>query len=665
MEFYLQYRSRLWPEVGAIYDSVSPDFARALPPDAGMSGIPTVADIDGTLRIALALQPQARRILVVGGVSQFDEMQLRVARAALEPYRQRLEVEFLAGPSPQEAAARLAREDAETIVLYTSLFRDAAGQVYVPRDVVSTLGAASGAPIYGTFETYLGHGLLAGAMESFADHGQRVGDLVALALDGRLAGAPVVQPLVPSNCLVDGRQLERFGLNPRALPAGCEVRFVELPFLQRYAWQTAAVVLALLAQSALIAALLLQRRRRRAAEQSLQAQRAQLLHASRLAVAGELTAAIAHEINQPLTAILGNAEAAEMMAEAGRLSKEELLQILGDIRRDDLRASEVIRRLRTLAGRPRGRAAAIQASATPWSKPPRCCAPRHGGAHVTLEHSLQAQRSDLLGDPVQIQQVIINLCLNAFDASDAQPEDRRRVLLETSDTPAGVQLSVRDFGTGIEPADLSRVFDSFFTTKRSGMGLGLAIARSIVEAHGGTIVAVAHDIGAEFRLVLPTAPATVQPAPPANERAMTEPAVIHVVDDDDSVRQALQRLLVAAGHRVRTYASAGEFLLDPPRRCAGMPAAGPAHAGPVGAGPAGGAGTPRCAPAGDLPHRPWRPADRHPGDEGRGRRLPHQAGRAQAAARRRRPRAGARRRKAREPRRRGRPAGPVCPAHAA
>jgi signal transduction histidine kinase len=134
---------------------------------------------------------------------------------------------------------------------------------------------------------------------------------------------------------------------------------------------------------------------------------------------------------------------------------------------------------------------------------------------VTLEHSLKAQHCDLLGDPVQIQQVIINLCLNAFDASDAQPEDRRRVLLETSDTPAGVQLSVRDFGTGIEPADLARVFDSFFTTKRGGMGLGLAIARSIVEAHGGTIVAIAHDLGAEFRLVLPTAPAAVQPAPPA------------------------------------------------------------------------------------------------------------------------------------------------------
>jgi len=512
--FYLQYRSRLWPEVAVIYDSVSPEFARALPPDAGLSGIPTVADIDGTLRIALALQPKARRILVVGGVSQFDEMQLRVARAALESYHQRLEVEFLVGPSPQEVAARLAREDAGTIVLYTSLFRDAAGQVYVPRDVVSTLGAASGAPIYGGFETYLGHGLVAGAMESFADHGQRVGDLVALALDGRLAGAPVVQPPVPSNCLVDGRLLARFGLDPGALPAGCEVRFVEPPVLQRYAWQIAAVVAALLAQSALIAALLVQRRRRRAAEHDLQAQRVQLLHASRLAVAGELTASIAHEINQPLTAILGNAEAAEMMTEAGSLPKDQLLQILGDIRRDDLRASEVIRRLRELLAGHEGERRRFKLGDTVVETATllRAEARRRD---LTLELSLKAQHADLLGDPVQIQQVIINLCLNAFDASDAQPEVRRLVRLETSDTAAGVQLNVRDFGTGIDPADLTRVFDSFFTTKRGGMGLGLAIARSIVEAHGGTIVAVAHDIGTEFRIVLPTAPAIEDPAPHA------------------------------------------------------------------------------------------------------------------------------------------------------
>ena len=513
VDFFLRYRDRLWPNVPAVYNFVSPRFARQLPPDAGLSGIPAEIDFPATLRIAFALQPKARRVVVVGGVSLFDEMQVASARAALLAYGDRMQVEFIVGLSPQATAERLGRETLDTIVLYMSLFRDADGNVHLPRDVLQRLSAASGAPVYGVFDSYMGHGLAAGAMESFSERGERIADLVVGALDGRPVGTNGIEPVPPSKCLADGRQLERFGLNAQALPAGCEVRFVEASFLQRYWWQSVGVVLALAAQSALIAALLLQRRRRRAAELSLQTQRAQLLHASRLAVAGELTASIAHEINQPLAAILSNAEAAETMLEAGRLPRDELVQILGDIRRDDLRASEVIKRLRALlAGHDVQRrrfnlngavgdtAALLRAEA--------------GRRAVALEDALLAQRGEVLGDPVQIQQVIINLCLNAFDASENVPQDRRRVRMETSDTPSGVQLSVRDFGTGINEADLPRVFDSFFSTKRGGMGLGLAIARTIVEAHGGTIEAAACDVGTEFRILLPTAPASDTPEPP-------------------------------------------------------------------------------------------------------------------------------------------------------
>jgi C4-dicarboxylate-specific signal transduction histidine kinase len=267
------------------------------------------------------------------------------------------------------------------------------------------------------------------------------------------------------------------------------------------------VALALVAQTLLIASLLLQRRRRRAAELNLQAQRVQLLHASRLAVAGELTASIAHEINQPLGAILSNADAAEVLVESGRLQRDELLQILADIKRDDLRASEVIKRLRSLLARHdterrrfdlneavKGMAAILRAEALRRT--------------VTVDYVLQASRADVIGDPVQIQQVLINLVLNALDASAEVPEDRRRVRVATADTPNGVQVSVRDSGVGIALADLPHVFDPFFSTKRSGMGLGLSIARSIVEAHGGTIAAASCAPGAEFRIILPLAPAT-------------------------------------------------------------------------------------------------------------------------------------------------------------
>jgi signal transduction histidine kinase len=507
VDFYLRYRDRLWPDAPVVFHFVAPAYAQQLPAGAGLSGIPAQVDFAGAVRIALALQPKARRAVVVGGASPFDEVQLAGFRKALSPHADRLEIEYLVGLPPRQVAERLAGEAPDTVVFYATLFRDVDGRVYVPRAVLETLSAASAVPIYGVYESQMGHGLAAGAVESFKARGEQVAGLVVRAIAGELAGTPVVEPPPSSSCAADGRQLKRFGLSARRLPAGCEVLFIEPGFVERYWWQSLLVALALVAQTLLIASLLLQRRRRRAAELNLQAQRVQLLHASRLAVAGELTASIAHEINQPLGAILSNADAAEVLVESGRLQRDELLQILADIKRDDLRASEVIKRLRSLLARHdterrrfdlneavKGVAAILRAEALRRA--------------VTVDYALQASRADVIGDPVQIQQVLINLVLNALDASAEVPEDRRRVRVATSDTPNGVQVSVRDSGVGIALADLPHVFDPFFSTKRSGMGLGLSIARSIVEAHGGTIAAASCAPGAEFRIILPLAPAT-------------------------------------------------------------------------------------------------------------------------------------------------------------
>lgn len=488
VDFYLQHRQQLWPQAPALYHFVAPDYAARLPAAAGLSGVPVHVDYAGAVRLALALQPHARRALVVAGVSPFDDVQAAGFRAALDAERKRLAAEFLVGEPLGAAAERLAHLTDDTIVLYASLFRDRDGNVYVPRAALETLGARSAVPIYGVFESQIGHGLTAGAIESLADRGALVADLVRRALAGELAPA-TVEPPPAARCVADGRRLERFGLTARWLPADCEIRFVEPGFFQRYAWQSVLVGLAFVAQSLLIAALLLQRRRR-AAELSLQAQRVQLLHASRLAVAGELTASIAHEINQPLAAILSNAEAAELLLHDGRADRDELLAILSDIRRDDLRASEVIERLRALLARHDTQRRRFDLN----------------GAVEAAAAILRARRAEVLGDPVQIQQVLINLVLNALEASAEQPPAARRVRVETRDSATAATLTVRDFGAGIAADDLVRVFDPLFSTKRSGMGLGLTIVRSIVEAHGGTIAAAAAGPGAEFRVVLPHAP---------------------------------------------------------------------------------------------------------------------------------------------------------------
>jgi signal transduction histidine kinase len=367
----------------------------------------------------------------------------------------------------------------------------------------------------------MGSGIAAGSIESFRERGAIGAAALLKMLSGPRVEGPVVLPPTPSRCIADARELARFGLNARLLPGDCELRYRETSFFGRYWWQSLLVALAFGAQTALMAGLLLQRRRRREAELGLAAQRVQLLHASRLAVAGEMTASIAHEINQPLGAILSNAEAAEMMLQAGSLDRAGLLQILADIRRDDLRASEVIKRLRALLARHEVERRRFDLNRT-IEEVLAILRAEARRRETPVDVELTADGTEVVGDPVQIQQVIINLLLNAFDACAELPAAQRRVRIATSATPAGVQLTVADSGCGIGADVLPRLFDPFFSTKGGGMGLGLSIARSIVEAHGGTISAASSGQGAQFRLVLPAAPpagATAEPAAPAASTA--------------------------------------------------------------------------------------------------------------------------------------------------
>jgi PAS domain S-box-containing protein len=240
-----------------------------------------------------------------------------------------------------------------------------------------------------------------------------------------------------------------------------------------------------------------------AAEVQNTARAAELAYMNRFNVAGELAATIAHELNQPLGAILFNVETAKMLLDAPTPNLEELRQILTDIERDDQRASEVISRVRDML-----RKAPFERKNNDLNEIARDTVKSLSRLAASREMDLGSEtvldELQIKCDHIQIQQVITNLVLNAMDAMSAVPRANCRVSVTTMRVENFAEIAVSDNGPGISPDIVKMVFQPFFTTKSQGMGMGLSIARTIVEAHDGQIWADnLTGSGAVFHVRLP------------------------------------------------------------------------------------------------------------------------------------------------------------------
>jgi signal transduction histidine kinase len=239
-------------------------------------------------------------------------------------------------------------------------------------------------------------------------------------------------------------------------------------------------------------------------------QQQELAHASRLSIVGELTASIAHEINQPLGAILSNVDAGEILLDRADPPLDEIRQILTDVRRDGLRASDVIRHVRTLVRKRELELEKIDANAIA-ADVIALLEPEARRRRIPVASVLSPRHAYVRGDRTHLEQVLINLMLNAMDAvetispADGAASARAPIVIGVSSTRhREIEIWISDAGPGVPVERLSHLFDSFYTSKPHGMGLGLSIARSIAEAHGGRIrVENNRDCGATFKITLP------------------------------------------------------------------------------------------------------------------------------------------------------------------
>jgi C4-dicarboxylate-specific signal transduction histidine kinase len=240
------------------------------------------------------------------------------------------------------------------------------------------------------------------------------------------------------------------------------------------------------------------------AEQQIERHRSELAHVGRLATTGEMAAGLAHELNQPLYALNNFAQGALRRLEAGTLDTESLTSVLTDVSRESQRAADTIRSLRRYVRKREQQRLDTNANEL-MRRVLRIVASEGKRREVSIESKLADRLSPVNCDPIQIEQVVLNLILNAFDAMAEQPSAERTLTVRTrSIGDAAVEFAVSDRGRGLPAGAENKIFDAFYTTKDDGIGLGLAISRTIIEAHGGQLAVVANpDRGVTMSFNLP------------------------------------------------------------------------------------------------------------------------------------------------------------------
>ena len=265
------------------------------------------------------------------------------------------------------------------------------------------------------------------------------------------------------------------------------------------------MISALLAlQMAFIILLLIQNRRHSRARADVRRQQAEITHAARLALIGEITASVAHEVTQPLSAILSNIETADLLLRQPQPNVPLVLEILADVRKDDLRADGIVRRLRTLLRKRELQLEDVDVNALA-SSVLALVLPDAVRRNIVIRTAMDPTLPHAFADPVHLQQVLLNLLINAMDAMKDTPASQRVLEVRTElCAEHNLMVTVLDQGEGFKQAQKDKLFDSFYTTKEEGLGLGLSIARSIVAMHGGAIWAEnRRDGGAAFAFTVP------------------------------------------------------------------------------------------------------------------------------------------------------------------
>jgi signal transduction histidine kinase len=476
---------------------------------AALTANDTVIAIDNDYSVVveniLQVLPETADVVVVIGNSPIEKFWTEQLRIAFRPFENRVSFTWFNELSFEEMLKRAATLPSRSAIFFALLSVDAAGVPHEAGKALDGLYAVANAPLFSESSVFFGRGIVGGPLNSISALSRQAAGVAVRIMGGETPGSINAPPVGFSTPRYDWRELQRWNINESQLPPGSEVDFRVPGMWEQYRSQLMAGLAVVLLQAAMISWLLIEWSRRHTAEVEASNRRREVVRLNRVVTANVLSSSIAHELNQPLGAILSNTEAAQIMLKSNPPDLIQIGEILSDIIRDEQRASDIIVGLRNLLNnRNETELQRFDLNDT-VQEVVRIVAPEAARRKIALTTECTPDALPVRSDPIHLQQVMINLAMNGMDAMEDCGAGPRNLKIRTEqNAEAGTaEVTVADSGKGIPEENLTSVFDAFFTTKPQGTGLGLPIARTIIQTYGGTIWAENRDSSAVFCFRLP------------------------------------------------------------------------------------------------------------------------------------------------------------------
>ena len=499
-DFVQRHRRRLFPTTPMVLTAV--DQRRVQYSNLTGNDVAVAVNINylSAFENILQVLPDTKDVIVVVGTSPIEKFWKEAIGKQAAPLTNRIKLSWTDELPFEELLKQASALPPHTAIFWELMIVDAAGVVHEGNLPLERLHAVANAPIFSYDESFFGNGIVGGPLLKVADTSRLTATVAVRILNGEKAGDIKVSPVEFSAPRFDWGQMQRWGISEKNLPPGSEILFRDPTVWEQYRAHILAVTAAILIQAALIFWLLYEHWRRQRAEILARNTISELSHVNRMATAGQLSASIAHEVNQPLAGIVANAQAALRWLEKANVG--EVREGLKRIVSDGHRASDIITNLRAMFKSDVQEKTLVDINKLVLSVLAlvRIDLQKH---EIKLQTQLDDRIPQVLGNQVQLQQVISNLVMNAIESMGSLQTRALRIKTELSQSNT-VHVSIEDTGTGIKSSDVAQLFKPMFTTKARGMGMGLSICQSIIENHDGRIwVSPGATGGSIFQFELP------------------------------------------------------------------------------------------------------------------------------------------------------------------